>query len=121
MSGTPTTEYWSLEGNFMPYNRANMERTPFLWFVNLYAEYGVRLGRTALSFNLNVDNVFDAATTTGYFPYRTRYTLAVSEDMILSKSWELETTPGYVPGSAFMKPVWFFPPISARLGVRYSF
>ncbi len=98
-----------------------MERRCILWFVNLCAEYGVRLGRIALSFNLNVDNVFDAATTTGYFPYRTRYTLAVSEDMILSKNWELETTPGYVPGSAFMKPVWFFPPISARLGVRYSF
>ena len=121
MSGTPTTEYWSLEGNFMPYNRGNLGRTPFLWFANLYAEYSFRLGKTLLSFNVNVDNVFNVATTVIYYPYRTRYTLAVTEDQILSKNWQLETTPGYVPASAFMKPAGFYPPIAARLGVRWSF
>jgi len=121
MSGTPTTEYWDLEGNFMPYNRGNLGRTPFLWFANLYAEYSLRLGKTSLNFNVNVDNVFNVATTVVYYPLRTRYTLAVMEDQILSKDWQLETTPGYVPASAFMKPAGFYPPIAARLGVRLSF
>jgi len=121
MSGTPTTEYWHLESPFMPYNRGNLGRTPFLWFANLYAEYSLRLGKTSLSFNVNVDNVFNVATTVGYYPYRDRYTLAVTEDQILSKNWQLETTQGYVPSSAFMKPAGFYPPISARLGVRMSF
>ena len=121
LSGTPTTEYWNLEGPFMPYNRGNLRRTPFLWLTNLYAEYSLRLGKTSLSFNVNVDNVFNVATSVIYFPYRTRYTLAVTEDQILSKDWELETTPGYVPASAFMKPAGFYPPRSARLGARFSF
>jgi hypothetical protein len=105
----------------MPYNRGNLERTPFLWFANLYAEYSLRLGKTSLSFNVNVDNVFNVATTVIYFPYRTRYILAVTEDQILSKDWQLETTPGYVPSSAFMKPAGFYPPVAARLGARFSF
>jgi hypothetical protein len=121
MSGTPTTEYWNIYANYMPYNRGNLERTPFLWFANLYAEYSLRLGKTSLSFNVNVDNVFNVATTVIYFPYRTRYILAVTEDQILSKDWQLETTPGYVPSSAFMKPAGFYPPVAARLGARFSF
>ena len=121
MSGTPVTEYWDIYDRYMPYNRGNLGRTPFLWFANLYAEYSLRLGKTLLSFNVNVDNVFNVATTVIYFPLRTRYTLAVTEDQILSKDWELETTPGYVPASAFMKPAGFYPPISARVGARFSF
>ncbi|HUU37199.1 MAG TPA: TonB-dependent receptor [Candidatus Desulfaltia sp.] len=121
MSGTPVTEYWDIYDNYMPYNRGNLGRTPFLWFANLYAEYSLRLGKTSLSFNVNIDNVFNVATTVGYYPYSARYTLEVTEDQILSKDWELETTPGYVPASAFMKPAGFYPPIAARVGVRFSF
>ncbi|OGD22694.1 MAG: hypothetical protein A2W03_16470, partial [Candidatus Aminicenantes bacterium RBG_16_63_16] len=43
MSGTPLTEYWNLDGNYMPYNRGNLGRMPFLWFGNLYAEYSLRV------------------------------------------------------------------------------
>ena len=35
---------------YMPYNRGNLGRTPFLWFANLYAEYSLRMGKTSLSF-----------------------------------------------------------------------
>jgi len=121
MSGTPVTEYWDIYDRYMPYNRGNLGRTPFLWFANLYAEYSLRLGETSLSFNVNVDNIFNAATTVVYYPSSTRYPLEVTEDQILSKDWELETTPGYVPASAFMKPAGFYPPISARVGARFSF
>jgi len=122
MSGRPMTEYWSLDNdNYMPYNRGNLGRTPFLWLANLYAEYSLRLGQSLLSFNINVDNVFDVATTTAYFPYRNLYNLTVIEDQILSKDWELDESVGYVPNNAFRMDGLFVPPISVRLGVRFSF
>jgi hypothetical protein len=122
MSGRPMTEYWNIySDNYMPYNRGNLGRTPFLWIVNLYAEYSLRMGATALSFNVNVDNVLDIATTTAYFPYRNLYDLTVTEDQLLSGNWDLNESVGYVPNNAFRMDGLFFPPISARLGVRFSF
>ena len=120
-SGRPMTEYWSLDSDeFMPYNRGNLGRTPFLWIINLYAEYSLRLGRTSLSFNVNVDNVFNIATTTAYYPWRNLYNLTVTEDQILSKNWQLDDSVGYVPNNAFRMKGLFYPPISARLGARFS-
>jgi hypothetical protein len=121
MSGTPFTEYWNIDGDFMPYNRGNLGRTPFLWFTNLYAEYSLRLGKTALSFNVNVDNVFDVSTATNYFPYRNLFNLTTTEDQFLSKNWQLDETTGFVPNPLFRKPGVFYPPITARLGVRFGF
>jgi hypothetical protein len=119
-SGTPFTEYWALDGNYMPYNRGNLGRMPFLWFANLYAEYSLRLGKTSLNFNVNVDNVFNVATTTGYWPWRTLYDLDVTEDELLSGNWELETA-GFVPDNRYTKTYQFYPPISVRLGIRFGF
>jgi len=122
MSGRPMTEYWGIGlENYMPYNRGNLGRTPFLWIANFYAEYSLRMGKTSLSFNVNVDNVFDTSTTTAYYPYRNLYDLTVTEDQILSKNWELDESVGYVPNPAFRMKDLFFPPVSARLGLRFSF
>jgi hypothetical protein len=122
MSGTPFTEYWNIEsGNFMPYNRENLGRTPFLWFANLYAEYSLRMGKTALSFNVNVDNVFNVSTATTYHPYRNVYSVSITEAQILSKSWELEEASDYVRNNAYGMKAIFYPPIAARVGVRFSF
>ena len=79
------------------------------------------MGKTSLSFNVNVDNVFDVSTTTAYNPYRNLYNLTVTEDQILSKNWELDESVGYVPNNAFRMAGLFYPPISARLGIRWSF
>ena len=122
MTGRPITEYWSLnDDQYMPYNRANMGRTPFLWLFNLYAEYTFRMGKTSLAFNVNIDNVFNVATTTAYMPFRNLYNLTVTEDMILSGDWQLDESVGYVPNNAFGMAGLFYPPISARLGMRFSF
>jgi hypothetical protein len=121
-SGRPMTEYWTLDNdNYMPLNRGNMGRTPFLWFTNLYAEYSLRLGKTSLNFNVNIDNVFNVATTTAFFPYRNLYNLTVTEDQILSGDWELDSSVGYVPNNAFGMDGNFFPPIAVRLGMRFGF
>ena len=46
--------------------------------------------------------------------------LTVTEDQLRSGELELETS-GYVPNAMFNLPAIFYKPISARLGVRYSF
>ena len=123
MSGTPYSERWALiqgSGWIMPYNRGNLGRTPFLWFANLYAEYNLKLGKTTLNFNINVDNVFNVSTATGYWPTRTLYPLQVTEDQVLNKDWGLETS-GYVPDPRFKKDFQFYPPITARLGIKLIF
>ncbi len=125
MSGRPITEYWNLNSDeYMPYNRGNMGRTPFLRTLNLYAEYALRLGKTTVAFNVNVDNVFNVATTTAYFPWRNINNLTVTEDMILAGNWQLDESVGYGPdnvNNAFGLAGLFYPPISARLGMRVSF
>ncbi|MCJ7587654.1 MAG: TonB-dependent receptor [Candidatus Aminicenantes bacterium] len=122
MSGRPMTEYWTIYlDNYMPYNRGNLGRTPFLWIANFYAEYSLRMGKTSLSFNVNVDNVFDTSTTTAYFPFRNLFDLTVTEDQILSKDWELDESVDYVPNNLFRMKGLFFPPVTARLGLRFSF
>jgi len=123
MSGTPVDERWWVLGaysNFLLYNRGNLGRTPFLWFTNLYAEYNLNLGKTKLNFNINVDNAFDIVTTTYYWGLRALYQLQVTEDQVLSKNWELETS-GFVPDPRFRKEFLFYPPISARLGIKFIF
>jgi Carboxypeptidase regulatory-like domain/TonB dependent receptor-like, beta-barrel len=122
MSGRPMTEYWSLDSDeYMPYNRGNLGRTPFLWLCNLYAEYALRLGKTTLAFNVNVDNVLNIATATAVFPWRNLTNLTVTEDMILSGNWQLDESVGYIPNNAFGMSGLFVPPISARLGLRIGF
>ena len=104
----------------MPYNRANLGRHPFLWFANLYAEYGLKLGKTRLNFNINVDNLFDVATVTKYHQIRTLTQLQVTQDQALSKDWELETS-RFVPDPRFKMADSFYPPLSARLGIKFIF
>jgi hypothetical protein len=94
---------------------------PFLWFANLYAVYSLRMGKTVLNFNVNVNNVFNVSTATMYYPYRNVYGVTVPEDQILSKNWELEEAAGYIRSNAFGMKTAFLPPISARVGVRFGF
>jgi hypothetical protein len=122
MSGTPVTEYWNVNSALvMPYNRGNLGRTPFLWFANLYAEYRLRFGKTSLAFNVNVDNVFDTDTVVQRYPYHTLYSLSVPIAQILSNSYTLETAANYASHAMYNTDAAFFPPISARLGMRFSF
>jgi hypothetical protein len=72
-------------------------------------------------FNINVDNVFNVATTTIYMPFRNVLAVTVSEDQILSGDCQLESLPGNVPNKAYGLASRFFPPISVRLGLPFSF
>jgi hypothetical protein len=122
MSGMPVTEYWSVNnGLVMPYNKGNLGRMPFVWLADLYAEYRLRLGMTSLAFNVNVDNVFDTAEPVQRYPFHTLCSLSVPVAQILANSYDLETAAEYTPNPLFNKDAAFFPPVSVRLGMRFSF
>jgi hypothetical protein len=135
MSGVPFTETWSILSTYWyPFDRGYsregtsgnnlvQDRTPFLWFANAYAEYNLRLAdRYTVQFNVNVDNLFDTSTARRLYGYRTYYGLDVSEDMILSQSFDLDTPNiNYVQDAWYKKEMEFYPPISVRLGVKFIF
>jgi hypothetical protein len=135
MSGIPFSERWYVLGDYTwrPFNRGYYRegisgndlkqiRTPFLWFANLYAEYSLRLGKTTLNFNINVDNLFNIKTAQDISDMRTYWDLNVSEEKLRSGNWDLDDPEiGYIPDPAFMMKYQFYPPIAARLGIRFSF
>jgi len=135
MSGTPFSERWWVMGDYSwrPFNRGyyregtsgndiRQMRNPFLWFANLYAEYSLRLGKTTLNFNINVDNLFDIGTAREYYDSRTYWDLQVSDDKLLSGNWDLDDPEvGYMPDPAWMMKTNFYPPVAVRLGVKFIF
>jgi hypothetical protein len=133
MSGTPWTERWTVLGTYWyPFNRGNRqlddgslvsERFPFIWYANLYAEYNLKITqRYRLQININVDNVFDIATATRVYNNKCLQALTVSEDQILTKSFDL-STPGinYEPHPMYGQKMNFYGPINARLGIKFMF
>jgi hypothetical protein len=139
MSGTPVTETWTILSTYWyPFNRGNIregesgdtlykKRTPFLWFMNAYAEYNLRLGdKYTLNFNINVDNMFNIKTARRLYNYRTRVGLDVDEDTVLSTNWDITDAAGdglwlYEQNPRWLMPMNFYGPISVRFGARLSF
>jgi hypothetical protein len=135
MSGIPFSERWYVMGDYTwrPFNRGyyregtsgnNLKqiRSPFLWFANLYAEYSLRLGKTTLNFNINIDNLFNIKTAYSIYDMRTYWNLRVSDEKLLSGDWDLDDLKvGYIPDPAFMMEADFYPPIAVRLGMKLIF
>jgi hypothetical protein len=120
-SGTPVTEEWIVDSDgYYPYNRGNLGRTPFIFFANAYLEYALKLGsRTAVKFNLNIDNLFDAKTAQRIFSTRYRYNISPGDAALLSTDWEPAADEVLDP--RFGMGYNFLAPISGRLGVRFVF
>jgi len=124
MSGTPVSEIWTVVSDYTwkPYGRGNLGRTPLLWLTNFYAEYSLKFGKTSLAFNVNVDNIFNIATSQKVSEWRTYEDLQLTQEQLLSTNWDLSTPGiGYIPDPAFGWAYDFYPPISVRLGARFSF
>ena len=135
MSGLPFSERWWVmwDSTWRPFNRGyyregtsgntlKQKRSPFLWFTNLYAEYSLRLGKTTLNFNINIDNLFNIKTAYSLYDMRTKWNLNISQEKLLSGDWDLDDPEiGYIPDPAFMMEADFYPPIAVRLGVKFIF
>jgi hypothetical protein len=134
MSGVPFTERWTVLGTiFYPFNRGVQrndsgdfveERQPFIFFGNIYAEYNLKLSTNhRIQFNINVDNFLNVATARRVYNNRCRQSLTVSEDVVLAKNWDILTTPDirYSQHPMYGQEMEFYPPISARLGLKFIF
>jgi hypothetical protein len=119
-SGTPVSEEWNVDSEgYLPYNRGSMGRTPYVFFTNAYLEYELKLGRTGVKFNLNVDNLFDARTARRIYNMKYRYLISPGDAALLSRDWM--PAPDETLDPRFGMAYSFMPPISGRLGVRFVF
>jgi len=127
MSGTPvSTEYAMDYQGFLPFNRGDLGRTPFLMFANLYAEYNLKLGNNTLNFNVNIDNLFNTRTAMRVYQIYNQGGVPLSDAEILAGNWNIDD---YNPilHPMFRKEMWFYgdglrgSPFRVRLGVKYMF
>jgi hypothetical protein len=123
-SGMPITTQLAANGvqGYYPENRGDLGRMPWTTWADLYLEYTLRLGKTSASLNLQVNNVTNTKTWQWYDNTANRLNMPISDDQILSKSfnWKAEL-PKYWPNAAFKQPTWQFGRWSARVGARFSF
>jgi hypothetical protein len=130
MSGTPITEEWILDSaGYYPFNRGNMGRTPFLFLGNIYAEYSIKIGRTTLQINANVDNVFDTKTARRKYvlkyldnagPSTTTDDPLYLQRQLLTKTWQPNPDPSILD-PLFGQAYQFYPPLQVRLGLAFMF
>jgi len=134
MSGTPFTERWTVLGTYWyPFGYGNQrlddgsivsERFPFIMFGNIYAEYNLKVTqRYRIQINANVDNFLNTSTARRVYNNKCLQALTVSEDTILAKNWDITTTTGinYEPHPMYKQEMDFYPPIEARLGIKFMF
>jgi len=133
MSGVPISETWDILSAFIyPYGKGYhmdddgnivFQRTPFVWYINLYAEYNMKIGdRYRVQLNLNIDNLTNNESAYRVFQDRTMDQVDVTEDEHLAGTWEL-TDPGrgYIEEPRWMKKYTFQDAISVRLGLKFMF
>jgi hypothetical protein len=121
MSGIPTSTELEATSGWLPYNRNDLGRSPFLWFTNLYLAYDIKIkGNTKFQINCNVDNLFDVATA------QRKYSLifldggVAPEDVLATGNWDpYDYDP--TPDPRYNMKMNFYPPIQVRLGVNFSF
>jgi len=140
MSGIPTTTefYVDRANGYFPFGRNDLGRTPSLYFVNLSAEYNLKIGKNTLQFLFDVDNATD--NDTAIFNYRRlnwgtpRWrdlvggqanvipTIKAGFDPMASKNstWPNPKNTWY-PHPMYNKANVWYQPMTARLGVKFIF
>ncbi len=124
-TGTPLSTEFMLNNQqgWYPNGRADLGRTPFIWQLDSYIEYTVKLGKASLQLNANITNVTN--NNTARRTYTRIYDSAVylSDDEIL-QGFNVDTVLnnlGYARDPRFLKNHTFLSPISVRLGAKLSF
>jgi len=127
MTGIPvSTEYAMDAEGYLPFNRGDMGRTPFLMFANLYAEYNLKLGNNTLNFNVNIDNLFNTRTAMRTYSRFNIGNVAVTDEQLVNNAWDINTI-GYTPDPLYGTDMWFYgdglrgSPFRVRLGVKFMF
>jgi hypothetical protein len=120
MSGTPLSTAWNVDGpGYYPYGRADLGRTPFLFYGDFYAQYDLKFGRYGVQFNINISNVFNTDTWTNEYCQYNRGNYSPGDAVLLSKNVSIPSTIALDP--RFGQPNAFFAPLQARLGMKFNF
>jgi hypothetical protein len=127
-SGLPRTTSISLNNvAIYPNNRADLGRLPWTMWADLYAEMAIRIsGKYTASINLQVNNVTNTKTITGYDDRANRIGMGADDEDLLDGTydWEAELN---APGDPYWKNIRFgqwtgrFGTWSTRLGFRLTF
>lgn len=124
-SGTPLTTQMS-EKNipFFPYGRGDLGRTPVYTQTDVVLQHDFRLGSRRINANVNVTNLFDQDTATGYntTPYRDSFNISDAAffagfDPVALKA----ATPSIRVDPRFRQPSAFQARRVIRFNVKYSF
>ncbi|MFQ6038096.1 MAG: hypothetical protein ACE5LV_05710, partial [Candidatus Aminicenantales bacterium] len=100
------------------------DRNPFLWRMDVYAEYNLRLtDRYTVQFNLNVFNLFDTDIALRHFHLVNQEDVYISDQEILATFDYRKVIQDHdvLRDPRYMKPWSFQGPISARLGIKLIF
>jgi len=132
MSGIPVTRelHTGLEG-YYPDGRLTDGRAPFLFFANIYVEYNLKVtDRYRIQLSLNVDNIFDVKTARRVYSKMNQTSPVLTDDERLA-GWSYDSTAlqvytnartlNYMADPRFLKEMTFYPPLSARLGLKFIF
>jgi hypothetical protein len=122
-SGLPLTTRLEANNAYLyPDNSADLSRLPWTAWADLFLEYTFRLGRTSTSLNLQVNNITNTKTWQGKDTIPNRVTMPISNQEILSGSFDYRTRLTECdPNAAYLQFTRPFYPWSARLGARFSF
>ncbi|MCX6584327.1 MAG: TonB-dependent receptor [Candidatus Aminicenantes bacterium] len=126
MSGTPlqTEVYLNDMQGFYPLGRGNLGRNDFLWQIDIYAEYNLKLSdKYTLNFNVNVSNITnnDIAQRTDTLYNDAKINLP---EQTLLDGWDYITE--VAAKGAHLSPSYkwqyrFMDSIAARIGVKFLF
>lgn len=120
-SGVPTSIEVTMGGmqGFYPLGRGTEPRSPFVYYVNLFAEYPIQMGRFHVTFSLNVDNLTNNDVAQRIWPLYNQDDPALTQEQILAGFDFRDIVQDLDP--RFLKPYLFLKPISARVGVKVGF
>lgn len=137
MSGTPKTLEFELNENdgFYPLGRftyhdpntgalVEKDRNPFLWSVDLYAEYNLKItDRYAVQVNVNVTNVFDQDITLRHFHLINQEVIYTTDaEKLAGFDYQDVIAANNVLGDPrYMMPWSFQAPLTARVGIKFIF
>jgi hypothetical protein len=132
MSGIPVTRelHTGLEG-YYPDGRLTDGRAPFLMFADLYAEYNLMITDSyRIQLSVNVSNVFNVATARRiYAQINQTSPVLTDEERLAGWTYDLSSstvttnarTLTYLDDPRYLMEMAFYPPISARVGIKFIF
>ncbi|MEN8154173.1 MAG: carboxypeptidase regulatory-like domain-containing protein [Acidobacteriota bacterium] len=124
-TGTPVSTEFMLNNQqgWYPYGRADAGRTPFIWQLDTYVEYTLKLGKANLQLSANITNLTN--NNIAQRTYNRLYDSAVyMSDAEILAGFNVDTVMnnlGLTKDPRFMMDHTFLPPISIRLGAKLSF